>query len=147
MRLPSRILSPLLDRITAVRSSGPPNQHWLVGSRSDPTQAREARKRYRANQPRALPGHQGQSPWLIASNEGPYAGARVRGSPGSGSLRPGARGSAFSIHNADIQQGCRADFLQELHNMPSPWRARADVVIDVRGCEAVGALDPRSRHA
>src|SRR2546426_372309 len=44
MRLPTRILYPLWDR-RAVRGSGPPNQHWLVGARSDPTQARAARQK------------------------------------------------------------------------------------------------------
>src|SRR5712691_11072213 len=40
----------------AVRGSGPPNQHWLVGSRSDPTLgARSAPKRCCQNQSRALP--------------------------------------------------------------------------------------------
>jgi len=44
MRFLMRVLSPLLDRITAVRGSGPPNQHWLVGShwsalRPDPDSA------------------------------------------------------------------------------------------------------------
>jgi hypothetical protein len=35
---------PLLDR-RAVRGSGPPNQHWLVGSQSDPTWRAERAKK------------------------------------------------------------------------------------------------------
>src|SRR5262245_3893278 len=42
-----------------------------------------------------------------------------------------------------IQQGCRANLLQELRRVPPGWRKRSVFGFELQGCSAVGEIDPR----